>query len=260
MSFNPLPPLWGGRTVGAVYNRQPIFVSIRSRLCGAGEHPDLILVFILRQFQSAPAFVGRENGGIGNYMLYSQLFQSAPAFVGRENIQCTFNKRCSHVSIRSRLCGAGERGSTHCQRLGCQVSIRSRLCGAGEQSMADNGMVHDRFQSAPAFVGRENGGSARVARPHPCFNPLPPLWGGRTHALRFRSMCKFCFNPLPPLWGGRTVPHAGADCGADVSIRSRLCGAGERPVGNMLSCLGLFQYMRETWRLTIFEHGGVVSL
>jgi len=84
-------------------------------------------------FQSAPAFVGRENRELSleavlhtAVSIRSRLCGAGELFVSRQIEPGT------HVSIRSRLCGAGERGGFRPGwRLG-QVSIRSRLCGAGE--------------------------------------------------------------------------------------------------------------------------------
>ena len=185
-------------------------------------------------------------------------FQSAPAFIGRENGQRRGEYRSDLVSIRSRLYQAGELASRRCCRAEFRVSIRSRLYQAGELAL-----------------------SLRRRCSLSCFNPLPPLSGGRTYALslprtppavsirsrlyqagerrrRRHVQTHLRFNPLPPLSGGRTaadLPPMGIICWFQsapafirrenvmeqiiaeieaVSIRSRLYQAGEPDRPGML--------------------------
>jgi len=148
--FNPLPPLWGGRTI------------------------------------------------FGNSAVSIPRFQSAPAFVGRENIDDPKNR----VIVM-------------------MVSIRSRLCGAGERALAYRAIRGVVFQSAPAFVGRENRRGGFVGSWKKCFNPLPPLWGGRTSGGSNGAQLSACFNPLPPLWGGRTARWQHAELLGTFSVYAR---------------------------------------
>jgi len=179
-------------------------VSIRSRLCGAGEPGRPGRKFIDQRFQSAPAFVGRENDLSAASQRPLRRFQSAPAFVGREN------------------------GTGWIPFLEEIVSIRSRLCGAGEHLTLGFGDFSQRFQSAPAFVGRENTVALRPRRGPGCFNPLPPLWGGRTLTIQIGGE-SYQFQSAPAFVGRENYRSAGRLLRyRAVSIRSRLCGAGEQ--------------------------------
>ena len=204
------------------------------------------------KFQSAPAFIRRENTGPPPGRGPARSFNPLPPLSGGRTI-----------------------GVVVCRPTEQIVSIRSRLYQAGELSQRSSHGRRWWFQSAPAFIRRENPRHRRCNPPPRGFNPLPPLSGGRTAhrvldrlqltvsirsrlyqagelALTFgdrlrldvsirsrlyqagehprpapAGCCSAGFNPLPPLSGGRTPAGLRRRRPGAVSIRSRLYQAGE---------------------------------
>jgi len=99
--------------------------------------------------------VGRENLVKDAYTL-NTVFQSAPAFVGRENRIYGADKSALSVSIRSRLCGAGEPSSAWRSRASARFQSAPAFVGRENEKERDHYKNLVMFQSAPAFVGREN--------------------------------------------------------------------------------------------------------